>query len=237
MHKAVQKNRLRFIILYTGAALLFLLCSCFLAQPAMALIEAATGSGNRYTIIIYVDEKKLCLLENNACVKQYSIATGKPGYPSPIGQWKITSKGKWGEGFGGRWMGLNVPWGRFGIHGTTNEGSIGSNASHGCIRMFRRDAKELYDLVPIGTTVIILNGSFGPFGNGFRSLKPGDRGADVYAVQQRLKALGYYGGNETGIYREDLKYALYKFQKDKGLTVKDSITNADYNAMGFVEFE
>jgi len=237
LHTATTKNRFRFILLYIAAAVFFSFSYFFLAQPALALIEASQQNADQYTIVIYIDEKKLYLLEGDECIRQYSIASGKSGYPSPIGQWKITSKGKWGEGFGGRWMGLNVPWGRYGIHGTTREGSIGSNASHGCIRMFRKDAKELYDLVPVGTKVIILNGSFGPFGNGFRSLKPGDRGADVYAVQQRLKALGYYNGSETGIYRDDLKYALHKFQKDRGLTVKDSITTTDYNAMGFVEFE
>lgn len=190
-----------------------------------------------YLILIEIDEKTLYLFKEDECIKQYPIASGKPGWPSPIGKWEITDKNDWGEGFGGRWMGLSVKWGRYGIHGTTNKNSIGRSASHGCIRMFNKDIKELYNIVSIGTPVIIKNGTFGPFGTGFRELTPGDRGADVLAVQRRLKDLGYFNGYESGIYEDDLKRALYKFQKDNNLKVKYTITRADYHAMGFKEFE
>ena len=110
-------------------------------------------------------------------------------------------------------------------------------ASHGCIRMFNRDVKELYDIVPAGTSVVIVNGSFGAFGSGFKRIEPGDRGANVMEVQKRLKSLGYFKGRATGIYDDDLKYALQKFQKDKGLKVKNEITRKDLETMGFREFE
>ena len=42
-----------------------------------------------------------------------------------------------------------------GIHGTTARGSIGSAASHGCIRMLIEDVEELYDTVDVGTPVYI----------------------------------------------------------------------------------
>ena len=58
-------------------------------------------------------------------------------------------------------MGLNVKWGQYGIHGTTDQGSIGRAVSGGCIRMFNNDIKELYDMVSIGTPVIIKKGTFG----------------------------------------------------------------------------
>ena len=137
----------------------------------------------------------------------------------------------------GRWLGLNVRWGSYGIHGTTNQNSIGRAASHGCIRMYNKDIRELYDIVSLGTPVIIRNGPFGPFGTGFRNLRPGDRGADVLAVQEKLKTLGYFEDAVTGIYENNLKNALYEFQKDHGLKLKFTITLADYNAMGFREFE
>ncbi len=191
----------------------------------------------KYSILIQIDEKKLYLYEDGICIKQYTIASGRPDLPSPIGDWEITDKGKWGKSFGGRWLGLNVKWGSYGIHGTTNQNSIGRAASHGCIRMYNKDIRELYDIVPSGTPVIIRNGPFGSFGTGFRNLKPGDRGADVLAVQERLKALGYFTDEATGIYEESLKTAIYKFQKDYNLKVKFTITLSDYNAMGFREFE
>jgi hypothetical protein len=41
------------------------------------------------------------------------------------------------------------------IHGTADEGLIGTPASHGCIRMKNRDVMELFDLVDVGTPVTI----------------------------------------------------------------------------------
>lgn len=191
-----------------------------------------------YVILIHVDEKRLYLLENGEVIKKYIISTGKTGFPSPIGDWMITNKGtNWGGGFGARWLGLNVTWGVYGIHGTNDEGRIGYAVSHGCIRMRNRDVAELYKLVGIGTPVIIRNGPYGPFGMGFKVLLPGQRGADVLAVQKRLKDLGYYEGNESGIYNDSLKAAVHQFQRDHDMPVKDKITHDDYAAMGFVEFD
>ena len=51
-----------------------------------------------------------------------------------------------------RWLGVN---GSVGIHGTAEEWSIGSRASHGCIRMRVRDVVDLYPRVPMGTPVLI----------------------------------------------------------------------------------
>lgn len=190
-----------------------------------------------YCIFIEIEDKTLYLLEDGECIKEYPIASGKSGYPSPIGYWKVTTKDTWGEGFGGRWMGLNVPWGIYGIHGTTTPGSIGSAASKGCIRMFSEDVEELYSMVPHGTPVVIVNGQFGPFGRGFDSIEPGDRGADVMAIQRRLKNLGYFKGWLSGIYDDDLKNAVHRFQKDKGLPLSNTINKRCWEAMGFLEFE
>ena len=41
------------------------------------------------------------------------------------------------------------------FHGTNNEASIGSAASHGCIRMLKDDVLWMYDNVPVGTQVYI----------------------------------------------------------------------------------
>jgi hypothetical protein len=190
-----------------------------------------------YCIFIEIEDKTLYLLEDGECIKKYPISSGKSGYPSPIGYWKIITKDTWGEGFGGRWMGLNVPWGKYGIHGTTTPGSIGYAASQGCIRMFSKDVKELYSIVPHGTPVAIVNGQFGPFGRGFANIEPGDRGADVMAIQRRLQNLGYFKGWVSGIYDDDLKNAVHRFQKDKGLPLSNTINKRCWEAMGFLEFE
>lgn len=199
--------------------------------------ENSKGTGRNYSIFIEIEDKTLYLLENGKCIKEYTIASGKSGSPSPLGVWTIIEKGDWGEGFGGSWLGLDVPWGTYGIHGTIFDDSIGHAASKGCIRMFSEDVAELYRLVPIGTEVVIVNGQFGPFGRGFDEINPGDRGADVLAIQQRMKQLGYYSGELDGIYEDDLKKALHKFQRANGLKAQNTITMDAWLKMGFREFE
>ncbi|MGI5971710.1 MAG: L,D-transpeptidase family protein [Oscillospiraceae bacterium] len=212
----------------------------FLAIHAMLLLTPAARAAwpdDEYAILIFIEENRLFLLKNQKPVNDFPIASGRPEWPSPIGQWRIVEKADWGGGFGGYWLGLNVPWGKYGIHGTSQENSIGYDVSHGCIRMLNRDARKLYDTVSVGTRVIINGGPFDSFGSGFRELIPGDRGSDVREIQERLKELGYFRGKVTGIYEDDLKKAIYRFQEDNKLTVKYTVTDKDYHAMGFLEFE
>ena len=54
---------------------------------------------------------------------------------------------------GTRWIGTSAP--LIGIHGTPQDWSIGSAASHGCIRMDPKDVIALYPKVPTGTPVYI----------------------------------------------------------------------------------
>ena len=103
--------------------------------------------------------------------------------------------------------------------------------------MFSDDVAELYSLVPVGTDVVITNGLFGPFGRGFDEINPGDRGADVLAIQYRLRQLGLYKGELDGIYEDDLKKALHQFQRTNGLKAKNTITRDDWLKMGFREFD
>jgi lipoprotein-anchoring transpeptidase ErfK/SrfK len=43
------------------------------------------------------------------------------------------------------------------IHGTTQPWTIGSAVSNGCIRMINAHVEDLYDRVPIGARVVVLN--------------------------------------------------------------------------------
>ncbi|KXG77385.1 L,D-transpeptidase [Thermotalea metallivorans] len=67
------------------------------------------------TIFIDINAKRLELihLDDHRVIKRYPIASGKKDTPSPIGNWTIIGKARWGEGFGTRWLGLDVPWGTF----------------------------------------------------------------------------------------------------------------------------
>lgn len=199
-------------------------------ERSSSVKAASDGVG----VLIDVNEKKLYVLKNGEILKRYPIATGKPDTPSPTGDFVITRKDRWGEGFGSAWLGLNVPWGKYGIHGTTSPGSIGQSASHGCIRMRNRDVDDLYKLVSVGTPVKIVSGPYGMMGNGYRVLYPGDRGADVLLVQTRLKKLGFYDGKADGIYGLAMERALNGYQKSKGMPVTNKIGESLYRNLGIV---
>ena len=108
-----------------------------------------------YRIEIDTKNRMLKLFNDNSFIRQYSVAVGKASTPTPLGHWSIIMKGLWGAQYGGHFMQLSVPWGIYGIHGTDKPWSIGQAVSHGCVRMYSNDAMELYNLVPIGTSVYI----------------------------------------------------------------------------------
>lgn len=187
-------------------------------------------------LFIFIDltQKNLYLFKNNEQIMKCRVAIGKKENPSPIGVFRIISKGEWGRGFGGWWLGLNVPWGNYGIHGTTKPRSIGRAASHGCIRMNNKDIEKLYKLVKYGTAVEIYGGPFGPFGSGFRDLIPGDTGADVMEVQRVLKSKGYYKGQINGCYDTTMERALNEFQKVHNIPISNRIDKDLYKNLGII---
>lgn len=193
------------------------------------------GLNSKYVIVVDITLDKMCVFKDDVLFKEYVCSGGKPSTPSPIGTWKIVSKGAWSGGFGGSWLGFNVPWGKFGIHGNQDSGSVGWNSSHGCIRMHNKEVKKLYGYIPHGTPVIIYGGPFGNFGEGYRQIRPGMIGSDIYEVQKRLKELGYFKGYVSGSYRsDDFKYAINKFQKDNKLPISDFISGSFYSKLGII---
>ncbi|WP_461205520.1 L,D-transpeptidase family protein [Clostridium sp. DL1XJH146] len=189
-------------------------------------------SSKPIVILVDVVDSIMNVFQDGKIIKTYTIAGGAPISPSPIGTWTVISKGTWGEGFGGRWMGFNVPWGKFGIHGTIYPNSIGWNSSHGCIRMWNKDVAELYKITKHGTKVIIWAGPFGNFGSYLRKLKPGMRGADVYELQRILKEKGYYNANPDGLYGDYFKQVVHKFKKDNSLPINDYVDWTFYEKLG-----
>jgi len=110
-----------------------------------------------YHIHINLGKHTMYVYKDGQLLKTYPVSGGRKSSPSPTGTWTVISKDSWDEGFGGAWLGLDVPSEKCGIHGTIFSWSIGkSNKTKGCIRMKNRDVKELYDMVPHGTTVTIV---------------------------------------------------------------------------------
>jgi len=108
--------------------------------------------------------------------KTYPIAVGAAGYDTPAGLYTIANTAEnpawhvpnspWAGKLAGkvipggapdnpiksRWLGV---YDGVGIHGTSDRGSIGSSASHGCLRMLVEDVEDLYPRVPVGAPIYI----------------------------------------------------------------------------------
>ena len=107
--------------------------------------------------------------------KSYTVAVGQEGLETPAGLYHIQEKqvnpswhvpnSAWAGELAGqvippgpadpikaRWMGIFEG---AGIHGTEELESLGSAASHGCVRMSIPDVEELYDQVEVGTPIYI----------------------------------------------------------------------------------
>lgn len=129
------------------------------------------------TIGVNLSENRLTLYEGVHVLRTFPVATAKPGFRTPPGDWTILDKKMYptwynpapttwganeplvvppgpGNPMGTRAFYLSAP-GLTRIHGTNDPSSIGHYASHGCIRLFIPDVEALYDLVPVGTHVLI----------------------------------------------------------------------------------
>jgi hypothetical protein len=185
----------------------------------------------KISVKIDTTKRQLYVYANKKLFEVFPVALGKPTTPTPIGEWIIITKQKdWGSGFGSRWLGLNVPWGIYGIHGTNKPYSIGYYASGGCIRMQNSDIEQIYSIVKIGTPVIILGDPLNPL----RNLAAGAAGADVRIVQLRLQHLGYFHDTCNGRFELSTENALKKFQEKNGLPVNGVITWQVYHKLGLL---
>jgi hypothetical protein len=130
-----------------------------------------------YSTYISVDRSnfKLRLFKRLRLVKTYPIAVGMAGLDTPAGLRHVLDKQvnpTWhvpNSPWAGSLAGQTIPPGPndplkarlldlgdgIGIHGTAEDWSIGTRASHGCIRMHVSDVIALYPRVPVGAPVLI----------------------------------------------------------------------------------
>jgi lipoprotein-anchoring transpeptidase ErfK/SrfK len=143
------------------------------AKPAVAA-TSQPPIAELVTLTLKLKEKKVYVYKDGKAVANYPVAIGKKGWETPTGEWyvmeKITNPGwtsfKNGSTIapgkknplGERWIGFWTD-GKdtIGFHGTPDVKSIGKAVSHGCVRMFDKDVKELFPLVKVGTTVKVVN--------------------------------------------------------------------------------
>src|SRR5205085_8263501 len=135
------------------------------------------GLSRRYSTYILVSRETftLRLFKHLKLVKTYRIAVGRSGLETPAGEYAIDDKqinpswhvplSSWAGDLAGRiippgpddpikarWLGF---FNGAGIHGTEETWSIGSAASHGCIRMTIPDVEDLYDRVPLNSPIYV----------------------------------------------------------------------------------
>lgn len=132
---------------------------------------------DRHPVYLTVDRpsRTLRLFKRLKLARTYRIAVGKAGHDTPSGLYAIQTKQvdpvwnvpekEWAGELAGRtippgpenplkarWLGI---YDGVGIHGTADTGSLGSAASHGCLRMAVPEVKELYGQVPVQTPIYI----------------------------------------------------------------------------------
>src|SRR5690625_4113930 len=205
----------------------------FIMQVQIYALDQPTSP---LSIKIDLFKSKLYVIEDNQIKKVFPVVIGTEMSPTPVGQFEIIEKSKaWGGGFGSRWLGLDVPWGVYGIHGTNKPYLIGEHVSSGCIRMNNNDVEQLYEMIPIGTKVHIEGVLTGTGEGELENLAIGYKGNLVLLVQNRLKAMGIYNGNMDGIYDIGTYHAIREFQKSNNLTVNGVVAFREYLLLGLLE--
>jgi lipoprotein-anchoring transpeptidase ErfK/SrfK len=122
-----------------------------------------------FSIVIDKSQNLLLLKSQGEVIKTYIVSTGTNN-STPVGAFQIVNKLPNPTWFrtgavippdsaenilGTRWMGFNLK--GYGIHGTTEPQDLGKQVTMGCIRMRNGDVEELYDIVPVGTEVTIVD--------------------------------------------------------------------------------
>jgi hypothetical protein len=202
------------------------------ADPSLPIVV----DQETYSIEVYPLHHELVIRVYGQKFKTYTVAVGNPSTPTPVGEYQVVYKGKnWGPSFGPRWLGLNVPWGSYGIHGTNKPYSIGQHQSHGCIRMRNSDVIELFEMIPLGTNVIIYGHVLGDPSHEPRGLAEGDVGGDVQLIQSRLKSAGYFKGICNGKFRSNTTVSVKQFQRDHHLVQNGVVSIKVYEELGLLE--
>nr|WP_182515484.1 L,D-transpeptidase [Curtobacterium pusillum] len=128
--------------------------------------SAVTLATTSYALVATTESNSLVLYRDGAAQRTFRVATGTGGTPTPHGSFFLTELlAPTNAGYGPYAYGLSAfsdvlnsfgggP-GQIGLHGTEDASSIGTAASHGCIRMQNDDISVLAKLLPLGTPIQI----------------------------------------------------------------------------------
>lgn len=144
--------------------------------PVDKLKPKVTADSFGKTIVVDLSQRRVRLFDGAKLEVTYRCAIGTPSYPTPRGHFEIVQKrfmptwvnpgSAWAKDMprsippgpsnplGTRALNLSASGIRF--HGTNKIYSVGTAASHGCMRMLRRDIEDFYPRVEVGTQVYIV---------------------------------------------------------------------------------
>lgn len=123
----------------------------------------------KFSVFVDKSQNILYLKKNGEIFKTYTVATGENN-STPVGDFKVEEKliqPVWYRPgtavtpdaaeyeLGTRWMGLSIE--GYGIHGTSHPETLGKQVTKGCVRMRNADVEELFDILPSGTEVTIVD--------------------------------------------------------------------------------
>jgi lipoprotein-anchoring transpeptidase ErfK/SrfK len=142
--------------------------------PGAKTTAATTNTKTMATkLVLNLKERRVYAYNEDKVLMSYPVAVGKKGWETPTGNFKVTQmikdpvwqnpwngkivpaspKGPIGERWIGFWSdGKNT----IGFHGTPTLKSLGTAASHGCVRMRNEDVKVLFEVVQPGTPVVVV---------------------------------------------------------------------------------
>lgn len=144
---------------------------------AMHVLPAVRHEG----IVINLETSRLFVFRDGKEVMSFPIASGKPGWETPVAETKVTLKRKdpiWTPTPNIRAenpdlpdfvpAGPNNPLGKYAIslglngimiHGTNAPSSVGKKVSHGCMRMYAKDIERVFNAVKVGMPVTLMKSS------------------------------------------------------------------------------
>ena len=184
-----------------------------------------------YWIVVDTTVMELTLYRGDQVVHRWPVAVGKPSTVTPVGEWRVVRKDRdWGGGFGTRWLGLDVPWGMYGIHGTNKPWSIGTRASGGCIRMFNDHVERLWDMVSEGTPVTIVGVL--PEATWDSPIPAGASGWNVPILQWALRGQGFDAGRADGRMGPQTMQAIAEAERQWALPPVAAATPDLFRALG-----
>ncbi len=146
--------------------------------PLERLKPSVTAAAYHEVLVLHQSDHRLELYRDGTRTHSWVVATGTGEYPTPLGRYEVTLKrylptwvnpspDGWGSALpasigpgpgnplGVRALNWSAP-GAIRFHGTEAVESLGTDASHGCVRMSNADVTALYDLVDVGAVIVSL---------------------------------------------------------------------------------